>query len=92
VDRDLAKHDVRLTQGGEPTFISIDDMEAPMELRRCRRKAQAAETLLRRARARSLRADSCISDREVVSGRAVAALGARGVVADRRQAAVARPR
>lgn len=29
VDKELKKHKVHLTMGGEPTFVSIDDMESP---------------------------------------------------------------
>jgi uncharacterized protein (DUF2126 family)/transglutaminase-like putative cysteine protease len=54
VDRDLATHDVRLTQGGEPTFVSIDDMEGPEwnYTALSPKKRELAEILLKRLQAR----------------------------------------
>src|SRR4030095_7314807 len=50
VDADLATHDVRLTQGGEPTFVSIDDMDGAEwnYTALSPRKRELGETLLRR--------------------------------------------
>jgi uncharacterized protein (DUF2126 family) len=54
VDADLAKHDVRLTQGGEPTFVSVDDMEGPEWnfTALSPKKKELGEALLRRLAAR----------------------------------------
>jgi uncharacterized protein (DUF2126 family)/transglutaminase-like putative cysteine protease len=54
VDADLVAHDVRLTQGGEPTFVSIDDMDGAEwnTLALGAKKRELAEALLRRLKAR----------------------------------------
>ena len=54
VDADLVKHDVRLTQGGEPTFVSIDDMDGPEWNTAAlgTKKRELGEALLQRLRAR----------------------------------------
>ena len=54
VDRDLERLDVRLTMGGEPTFVSIDDRDAPewnIAALGAGKRA-AADRLLRRLRTR----------------------------------------
>ncbi len=52
VDRQLAETDVRLTMGGEPTFVSIDDMDGEQWNTAAlgEEKQRLAETLLKRLR------------------------------------------
>ena len=54
VDAELAAGDVRLTQGGEPTFVSIDNIDDPEwnYTATSPRTRRLAETLLRRLKAR----------------------------------------
>jgi len=54
VDKKLTSHDVRLTMGGEPTFVSIDDMEGAEwnTLALGEKKRELANQLLRRLKAR----------------------------------------
>ncbi len=54
VDTHLVEHDVRLTQGGEPTFVSIDDMDGPEwnYTALSPKKRELGETLIKRLKAR----------------------------------------
>ena len=54
VDRDLEAHDVRLTMGGEPTFVSVDDYQSPEWTTAAlgEQKRARADELIRRLRER----------------------------------------
>ncbi len=54
VDGDLKRYDCRLTMGGEPTFVSIDDMDGPEwnTLALGPTKARLADVLIRRLKDR----------------------------------------
>ena len=86
VDRRLVEGDVRLTMGGEPTFVSIDDMDGD-EWQTAAvgpTKRGLADDLLQRLKARfGPRRAAALRPGEVVSGRATAPLGFRLLLADR---------
>ena len=87
--------DIRLTMGGEPTFVSIDDMDGaewntaalgPEKRLLAETPAGSPARRVRSRRPAALRAG------QMVSGRAAAALGLRLLLAHRRRADVARSR
>ena len=87
-------HDVRLTMGGEPTFVSIDDFGRGMALRRGRSDQAHSRRHTDPPVARSLRAGRAAALRpgQMVSGRVDATLGLCALLARRRRAGLAQRR
>ena len=78
VDRRLVEQDVRLTMGGEPTFVGIDEPESPqwnLEALGPIKRSRGLDSDPAPARADGARRPAALRPGKVVSGRASAALG-----------------
>ena len=95
VDKELAAGDVRLTMGGEPTFVAVNDRDAPewnTDALGPTKRGFATELVHKlRDRIRPGRL-SALRPGQVVPRRAVAALGAQYLLARRWPAVWAQPR
>ena len=88
VDEEIRRGDIRLTMGGEPTFVSIDNMDGAEWNTAAlgSRKAQAGRASAGPpARALRPRRTAALRPGQMVSGRAAAALGADLLLAHRRR-------
>ena len=88
IDEDLVELDVRLTMGGEPTFVSVDDPDGAEWNTAAlgENKRDLAVDLYQRLRERYAPNGPCaFRPRQMVSGRAAAALVAQLLLASRRR-------
>ena len=94
IEGDIGKHDLRLTMGGEPTFVSIDDMDGDgMEHAGAGagEAAQGGRAVPQARRPLRQRAIAAFRPGQMVSRRAIAALGAQLPLAQGRRGDLARP-
>ena len=89
IDADLKQGDVRLTMGGEPTFVSIDDPDGAewnFTAVSHKKRILSGELIKRLRETIRARLAAALRPGQMVSRRTAAALGARGVLAQGRRA------